>query len=315
MSTKNEVLRLLIASSDKFISGEEIAAALGISRAAVWKAINALREDGNSIIAVTNKGYMLTSKNDTISPELVNEYLENDFEVLCYSVTDSTNNEAKRQLSDGSLRDLLVIADEQTEGRGRQGKSFYSPAHTGVYFTVVLHPMASLVSTVSITTAAAVAVCKAIEMLTDKEPLIKWVNDVYLDGKKICGILTEADTDFETHNVKSVLVGIGINISTEDFPSEIENASSLNADIRRCELVAEITNEICRLSKLPASKFIEYYRTHSLIIGEKINFIKNGVVTPATAIAIDENGGLVVRLENGGETTLTSGEITIRKRD
>lgn len=313
MSTKNEVLSLLIANSNEYISGEMIAENLGVSRAAVWKAIKSLRSEGYSIEAVTNRGYILGGDNDIITPELVAAHLKNDIEVLYYPTVDSTNNEAKRLLAAGKTNKFLITADEQTSGRGRQGKSFYSPALTGVYLTLVLHPMKSLVSTVSITTAAAVAVCRAVEKLTDKKPQIKWVNDVYLDGKKICGILTEAVTDFETQTVTSVIIGVGMNIKTVQFPDDVENAASLNADIRRAELIAAIANELCHAAQSPAKDYMDYYRAHSMIIGERINFIKNGVVTPAKAEYIDENGGLAVRLENGEITTLTSGEISIRR--
>lgn len=306
-------MSLLIANSDSFISGEEIARTLGVSRAAVWKAIKALRGEGYAIDAVTNRGYILGSDNDIITPELIGAHLKNDIEVLCYPTIDSTNNEAKRLLGTGKTNTFLVTADEQTGGRGRQGKTFYSPALTGVYLTLVLHPMKPLGSAVSVTTAAAVAVCRAVERLTDKKPQIKWVNDVYLGGKKICGILTEAVTDFETQTVTSVIIGVGMNIKTVQFPHDVENAASLNADIRRAELIAAIADEIMHVADSPAAEYMDYYRTHSMIIGERINFIKNGVVTPAKAEYIDENGGLAVRLENGEITTLTSGEISIRR--
>ncbi len=313
MSTKNEVLKLLVSKSNEYISGEMIAKKLDVSRAAVWKAIKALRADGYVIDAVTNRGYILGSENDIITPELISAHLKNDVEVICFSTIDSTNNEAKRLVSSGKTNRFLVTSDEQTNGRGRQGKSFYSPALTGVYLSLVLHPMKSLGSTVTITTAAAVAVCRAVEKLTDKKPQIKWVNDVYLDGKKICGILTEAVTDFETQTVTSVVIGVGMNIKTVNFPSDVENAASLGADVKRCELIAAIADELCKIADAPMAEFIDYYRTHSIILGEKINFIRDRKVTAATAVSIDENGGLTVRLENGELTTLTSGEISIRR--
>ena len=314
MSTKNEVLRLLISNSNEYISGEQIAKTLDVSRAAVWKAIKALQSAGYRIDAVTNKGYRLGADNDIITPELLRAHLKNELDLFCYPVIDSTNNEAKRLLAKGETNRLLIVADEQTGGRGRQGKSFYSPALTGVYFTLVLHPMTALSNAVSATTAAAVAVCRAVERLTDKQPKIKWVNDVYLDGRKICGILTEAVTDFETQTVTSVIIGIGMNIKTVNFPDDVENAASLGADVSRCELIAAIADELCDIAEKPPGEFIDYYRSHSMLIGEDINFIKNGAVTPAVAVAIDENGGLTVRLNNGEVTTLTSGEISIRVR-
>lgn len=313
MSTKNDVLKLLIENSDNFISGQQIAGKLGVSRAAVWKAVKVLQKDGCDINAVTNRGYRLGDGNDIITPQLISSRLKYDIEVICYPSIDSTNNEAKRLISAGKENVFLVTADEQTAGRGRQGKSFYSPPLTGVYMTLVLHPMKPIVSAVSTTTAAAVAVCRAIENLTDKKPEIKWVNDVFLGGKKICGILTEAVTDFETQTATSVVIGIGMNIRTVNFPDDVENAASLNYDIRRSDLIAEIANELCKVADSPACEYMDYYRSHSMLIGHQINFIKNGVVTPATAVAIEQNGGLTVRLENGELLTLTSGEISVRR--
>ncbi|MBR3148569.1 MAG: biotin--[Eubacterium sp.] len=313
MSTKNEVLKLLISKSDEYISGEYIATELGVSRAAVWKAIKSLKSEGYDISAVTNRGYKLGEGSDIITPELITSKLDYELEVLCYPTIDSTNNEAKRLVSGGREDVFLVTADEQSGGRGRQGKSFYSPALTGIYMSLVLHPMKPIYSAVSATTAAAVAVCRAVEKLTDKKPEIKWVNDVYLDGKKICGILTEAITDFETQTVTSVVIGVGMNIRTVQFPNDVENAASLNANVKRRELIAAITNELCRIANLPSSDYIDYYRSHSMIIGKRINFIKNGVVTPATAVSIEQGGGLTVRLDDGELLTLTSGEISIRR--
>ncbi len=314
MSTKEDVLRYLIESGTEYVSGEYLAEKLGKSRASVWKAINALKKDGYSISAVTNRGYRLDENNDVLSVDAVASRLRYDIEVIYYPTIDSTNTQAKRLVSENKQNDMLIIAEEQTAGRGRQGKSFYSPPLTGIYFSLVTHPMAPLQNVVTATTAASVAVCRAVERLTDKRPEIKWVNDVYLDGKKICGILTEAVTDFETQTVTSVIIGIGTNIKTFDFPDNVENAASLGVDVKRADLIAEIVNELNKIIRSDYREFIDYYRSHSMIIGEKINFIKEGKVTPATAVEIDETGGLVVRLENGETTTLRSGEISIRKR-
>lgn len=315
MGTKEDVLKILINNADNFISGETLAKKLSKSRAAVWKAIKALQRQGYVIDAVTNKGYRLNEQNDIITQKSLKEFINFDADILYYPIIDSTNNEAKRLVSNGSNRPMLIVAEEQTNGRGRQGKSFYSPPLTGIYMTLVTHPMSKLTNAVTATTAASVAVCKAVEELTDLKPKIKWVNDVYLDGKKICGILTEAITDFETQTVSSVVIGIGMNIKTIHFPDEVENAASLNVNISRVKLIAQIANNLTRILCCDYGEFIDYYISHSMIIGEKINFIKGSKITPATAIDIDSTGGLVVELENGEITTLRSGEISIRKRN
>lgn len=314
MSLKKDILYSLLRSND-YISGEQLAKKFGKSRAAVWKAVKSLIHDGYDIDAVTNKGYKLTDNNDVVSAQSIKSYLKNDIDVICLDCVDSTNNECKRMLADGQYGVFLVTADEQTAGRGRQGKTFYSPIATGVYFSLVIRPHAALKNAVTATTAASVAVCKAIEQLTDKQPKIKWVNDVYVDNKKICGILTEAITNFEEGIVDSVIIGIGINISTHSFPDGVDNAGCLNADVDRNRLIAKTVDELLHIAGGDYKSFIDYYRSHSLVIGERIKFIQNAKVTPATAIEIDETGGLVVRLDDGTVTTLRSGEISIRKME
>lgn len=315
MDTKHQVLKYLISNSNNYISGQKLAYELGKTRASVWKAIKSLQAEGFQIDAVTNKGYRINDKNDILNEEILNAGLENELRVFYYPSIDSTNNQAKKLIAQDNTEDLLVVAEEQTAGRGRQGKSFYSPALTGVYFSVVTHPMTELANAVTATTVAAVAVCRAIEKLTDRKPKIKWVNDVYLDDKKVCGILTEAVSDFETQTVTSVIVGIGMNIKTVAFPHGVENAGALGVDIKRAELVCAVTNELLKLSKSSWNDVISYYRSHSMLIGEKINFIQNGRITPATAVSIDEQGGLIVELEDSKQITLKSGEISIRKRN
>lgn len=310
MSLKEDVLRELI-KTDEYISGEVLARKFGKSRAAVWKAIKTLIADGCSIVAVTNKGYRLLEGGRPASSCEIKAFLENDFDVVHYKSIDSTNNACKRLLADGKAGEFLVFADEQSAGRGRQGKSFYSPKLDGVYFSVVLKPYAKLQNAVTATTAASVAVCKAIEKLTDKKPQIKWVNDVYLGGKKICGILTEAITDFEQGIVESVIVGIGININENEC--DIENIGFLGCDIDKNRLIAEVTNELVKTACSDYENFIDYYISHSLIIGKDIKFIQNGKATQAKAIAIDKTGGLEIELENGEHQTLRSGDISIRK--
>ncbi len=312
MSLKEDLLERLIADGD-YVNGEQLAADLGKSRAAVWKAVKALQKEGWDIAAVRNRGYRLSESNDLLSAARVNRFLNRDIEVLYYPVIDSTNNEAKRLLADnGAQLPALIVANEQSAGRGRQGKSFYSPADTGIYFSFVTEPKVSLQNAVGATTAAAVAVCRAIEGLTDAKPQIKWVNDVYLNGAKICGILTEAVTDFESGTVSAVIIGIGINISTLTFPEEVENAGCLGRKIQRAELVGAIARELLEIAFCDTAEYIDYYRSHSMLLGRKINFIENGRVTPATALAIDERGGLTVKTENGEIKTLRSGEISIR---
>lgn len=311
MTLKEFVLKELRENDGKYISGQELAEKSGKSRAAVWKAVKALKKDGFSVLAVTNRGYALDSESDVLTENRIKAAMRHDIKIICLDETDSTNSYAKRIAGDSDCGALLITADRQTAGRGRQGKHFYSPAGTGIYMSLVVHPNSLLQSAVSATTAAAVAVCRAIERLSDIRPQIKWVNDVYCGGSKVCGILTEAVSDFELGIVTSVIIGIGINISTADFPAEAGNAGSLNADIRRADLIAATADELLDIVFGDYADFIEYYRSHSMLLGKKISFMQGGKITPATAVAIDEKGGLVVETEDGARQTLRSGEISI----
>ena len=313
MGLKNDVLTYLCKKQDSFVSGEELALEFGKSRAAVWKAVKSLQSEGYLIDAQTNKGYRLSAENDVLNAQEIEKYINFDCKVCYYETLDSTNTQAKRLINEGENGVMLVVGGEQTAGRGRQGKSFYSPSKTGVYLSLVVHPMTGLQNAVTATTAASVAVCRAIESLTDRKPKIKWVNDVYLDDKKICGILTEAVTDFETRTVTSVIVGIGLNISTTDFPQDVENASCLGVRLERSGLIGAIANELNSVVQGDYSDFIDYYRSHSMIIGENIYYIENGVKNQARAVGIDSCGGLEIELADSSRTVLRSGEITIRK--
>ena len=307
---KEDILKTLSGARERYLSGQELAKTFGVSRSAVWKVVKALQADGVEIEAVTNKGYRLSpntlTRFDIVLPEGVELYF--------YDSINSTNTQAKRLLAEGLSGNALITANEQTAGRGRQGRSFYSPKNTGIYYSYVFHPQKTLADAVFITTAAAVSVIRAIERLSAVNPTIKWVNDVYVEGKKICGILTEAVSDFESGALESVIVGIGINVSTASFPAELQNtAASLgDASITRAQLLNTAVEELVRVAEdLENPAIMEDYKRHSAVIGKEITFIKNGITTKAVAIGIDEKGGLVVKTEQG-TLTLSSGEITVR---
>ena len=196
VKSKSAVLHMLLGSPN-YISGQELANRLGVSRQTVGKCVQQLREEGYKIEATQRLGYKFLGDNNLVTAEVLTPRLHCPLEPIYYATVDSTNTEAKRLLNAGYRGNFLVVADEQTAGRGRQGKQFYSPRGTGIYMTVVVHHGRRLQDAVSVTTAAGVAVCRAIEELTDKHPQIKWVNDVYIDDKKICGILTEAVVGME----------------------------------------------------------------------------------------------------------------------
>lgn len=238
--------------------------------------------------------------------------------ILCHEVIDSTNNEAKRMLLAGFSGNAILTAAQQTGGRGRLGRSFFSPAGTGIYLSLILQPKMDLENMVMLTAAAAVTLVRAILRLTDAEPAIKWVNDIYLDGKKICGILAESVIRPGETAPAGIIIGIGLNMNTTDFPEELSGiAGSLHAEgVSKNRMIAEIAKEMFTLAADPSdTSYLAQYRAHSLVLGRRIAFFCNGERTEALATGIDEAGGLIVRTDHGQEQILRTGEITLRLAD
>lgn len=319
MTSKDSVLSFLQKNTDGFTSGQEIANALGISRNSVWKAVKSLRRDGFSIDAVTNCGYRLQSSHDNVISEAsVRQCLKKytDIPIYCFKELDSTNKYAKQIASEGAPEGALVIADTQTAGRGRLGRSFFSPPGTGIYFTVILHPESLFANAPFITTAASVAVASAVRRLSGRDARIKWVNDVYIGSKKICGILTEAVTDLESGTVESAVCGIGINYMTGAFPPELKDtATSIFTDspnVTRSELLAAIVEDLLDMIKaLPDHSFMDVYRSLSFVIGKDVTLKVGSRTIEGHVSDIDSMGGLVADI--GGRTEVfRSGEVTLR---
>ncbi len=235
--------------------------------------------------------------------------LEGLFKVITLDVTDSTNNEAKRIIASGEKEPFLVVANAQTNGRGRQGKSFFSPKDTGLYMTVCFPIKENAQSFLYMTSAAAVSVVREILSLTGTICRIKWVNDIYLDGKKISGILTE----YVSGENPCIIVGIGINLTTAKFPDDIkEIAGTLSKDISPTLIASGITLRLKTYFDKGSSSFMEDYRKFSLVLDEDITYIKNGEAYFGRAIEILDSGALLVLKEDGTKEILDSGEISLR---
>lgn len=323
MSVKKEVLTLLEANRYRDLSGQDIAELLGVTRAAVWKAVKALKDEGYVIGAANNRGYRLLENSDVLSAEGISLGLEERYrtrEIVVYKCIDSTNMEVKRRALEGAKEGLVVLAEEQTAGRGRRGRSFASPAGTGIYMSFLFRPTPEQSSdVVLITTAASVAVCRAVRNVLHEEPSIKWVNDVYFRDKKICGILTEAVSDFESGRIDTVVVGIGINYREPQggFPEEVRDIAGAVCEgdntVPRNTLVAAVINELFSLYDSLADKaYMADYRRWSNVIGRKVKFTSGNDWAYGTAKDIDEDGGLVIEMEDGSERVLRTGEITLR---
>lgn len=318
MQLKIEILKALESARGKDISGQELASRFGVSRNAIWKAVNSLKEEGYLIRAGKNRGYCLAEENDILSAVAIAGAIEHRIKglsVFVHREIDSTNDEAKRQITGGREGVCLVVSDAQTAGRGRQGKSFFSPAGAGIYMTLAFPSRLPLTAAVSVTTAAAVAVFRAIRDETGLETEIKWVNDLYLDGKKVCGILTEAISDFEAGEVRHLIVGVGLNLYPAEYPADIVHiATPLNVKhVNRNRMIARIVDRLLEcLGTLGTGAHLDTYRRHSMVLGREITYYRNGVATAARAIDIDEDGWLVIKHQDGSQDVLNSGEITIR---
>lgn len=240
-----------------------------------------------------------------LNANIINSLLKLNADVKVFESINSTNIYAE-EIAEKSKKPIVIVSECQTAGKGRNGKTFFSP-DTGLYLSLVTHPDSDYFSLATVTCGTAVAVCRAIEKLTSLSPQIKWVNDIYIDNKKVCGILCRALGG--NGKVEHLITGIGINICTKEFPDEIKDtAGSLNVEIDRNLLAAEIVNQIVILSE---NDYMGEYRKKSCVIGKEITYFINGISHKGNAIDVDENGGLVVE-KNDKKITLTGGEITVR---
>ena len=323
--TKEKLLALFEENKGTYFSGEEIAERLSVSRTAVWKAVNSLRGEGYEIDAVQNKGYCLSVSTDILSAPGIRKYLKPacaflEPEVL--PVAESTNVLLKERAGAGAKEGYVILANSQTEGRGRLGRSFYSPADTGIYMSLLLRPRAySPDQAVRLTTMAAVAACEAIEEVSGRRAQIKWVNDIFMDDKKVSGILTEAAFSLEDNGLDYIVVGIGINAypPKEGFPADVAQVAGAVFQTRQNDgknhLAAAFLNHF--ISYYAAGENMDYaekYRARSLVIGKEIRVLSPAGEKEAVALDVDEECRLVVRYEDGSREKLSSGEISVRLR-
>jgi BirA family biotin operon repressor/biotin-[acetyl-CoA-carboxylase] ligase len=323
VTTKEKLLALLEDSKGTFFSGEEIARTLQVSRAAVWKAVNALREDGYTIDAATNKGYRLSPDSDILSPQGIRRFLKPEYRDLDLTVlptASSTNALVREKANQGRPEGCVIVACEQTDGRGRYGRQFFSPIDSGVYLSLLLRPTAySPQQATCLTAAAAAAMCQAIEAVTGQQPGIKWVNDIFLHGKKVCGILTEAAVGLETGALDYMVLGAGVNLypPVKGFPEEIQPIAGSVLE-RSCpeaknRLVGEFLNRFWDFYTHPECRtYLEDYRSRSLAIGQNVTVLSAGRAVSAYAYGIDDDFRLLVRYENGDTEALSYGEIRIQ---
>ena len=321
--TKQHIIDILSRQKGQYLSGAVIADMLSVSRNAVWKAVKELQNDGCDIVSAVNRGYALLSDYELLSAEGIRKYLECPERVAAIEVYDalpSTNRAAKALAVADAPHGTVVVANAQTEGRGRHGRTFFSPAESGLYMSVIWKPTGlGVMPPSAITAFAAVCVSEAIEAVTGKSPSIKWVNDIFWQGKKVGGILTEAVTDFESRSLQWVVLGIGLNVMMppEGFPSELQGVAGAlygEADVPpvRNRLAAEIVNRILGCDELPtAAEIYGAYKKRLCMLGEMVSVAEGDEAYRAVAVDIDDTGRLLVCKENGDVHALLAGEIHI----
>lgn len=319
---KTEILQVLRTTND-YVSGQELCDRLGVSRTAVWKTINKLKEEGYEIEAIQNKGYRLLSYPDVVTESEIKSRLETEWAgntVVYAEVVDSTNNLAKRLGEEGKSHGTLAIAEEQTAGKGRRGRSWSAPPGFGIWMSLLLRPNLNPSCASMLTLVSGLSVTRAIEEVTGLKVQIKWPNDIVYEGKKICGILTEMSAEME--GIHYVVVGIGINVNIEEFPEELkQKATSLKIICGKKIDRVEIVTAFLKYFESDYSKFLKTedlellktdYEYRLVNLNQKVNILdgKKGYI--GTAIGIEKDGGLLVEKEDKSVIAVTSGEVSVR---
>ena len=312
-STKQALLQALSAAEGGYISGQQLAETLGVSRAAIHKAALSLTAQGYALDSAPRRGYRLLG-GDPFCAEAVGPYPA---PVYCYDALESSNLTAKQLALTGAPHGTLILTGQQNAGRGRVGRRFESPAGKGGYCSLLLRPSLSAADAQTVTVGAAVAVARVVKALCGLELGIKWVNDLYYQGKKVCGILTEAGTDIESGQLEWLVVGIGLNLTTTaaDWPDELaRTAGSLfpggPSPVSRAALAGAIAREL--LSLCPAFDCLDEYRARCFVPGHWVTVCTNSETYAAKALFIDDAGRLVVEREGGRQEALRHGEVSIR---
>ncbi len=307
----HEILFQTLSQADDYVNGEQLAKELGVSRTSIWKAIQRLEKEGVVIESLKKKGYKLIS-GDILLPEVIasNTHLNVSLNEHC----SSTQLDAKLGMEANHEGNTLYLANSQSAGKGRFGRSYYCPDQGGIYMSLHLKPQLPPEELPPYTLMVAAAICKAIKNLTLIDVSIKWVNDIYYREKKIGGILTEAITSIETGLVTDVIIGVGFNMAISTFPEELKTkAGSLfegPCPITRNDLICEIWKEFFQTD---VDELVYLYKERSLVLGRTVTFEQNQQTYQGIAKDISDTGQLLVQLDKKKEIWLNSGEISLTK--
>lgn len=319
---KSEILRILRAANGYF-SGQQLCEIMGVSRTAVWKAINELKAEGYRIEAVRNRGYCLLEDADVITQAELQSMLHCKWignRLEYFDKTDSTNLQARKLAEEGAPHGTLVVADSQYAGKGRRGREWDSPKGVGIWMSIILRPDIHPLRASMLTLVAGMAVTEGVKSLTGLNPMIKWPNDVVFQGKKLCGILTEMSTEDEC--IRYVIAGIGINVNNEGFSQELSRtATSLKLekgeDVRRSPVIRAVTEafeayygrfmETCDMTLLK-----DEYNRALANAGRGVTVLDSGGQYEGTALGIDGEGSLLVEKKDKTVVAVISGEVSVR---
>jgi len=328
-----KILKYLKKAKAQFVSGEELSELFGMSRTAIWKRMESIKDEGFNIEAVTKKGYRLIMEETAcgknapygrlaVQSELTGSVFGHNLKF--FQETDSTNQVLKKMAAQDAPEGTVVISDMQSEGRGRRGKAWSSSPNLGIWMSILLRPNLHPSSVQTLTLAASVAVMRALEPFRIEGIGIKWPNDILINGKKVCGILTELSAEAE--KVDWVIIGIGLNVnhSESDFPDDIRSlATSLRMNVNnetlldRSVIAADIIDEMEKVYRCFIERGLAWvvreWKKYNITLGKRIKIINQQGEANAEAIDVTEEGRLIVKDENGKEHELYSGEISIRE--
>ncbi|WP_052218623.1 biotin--[acetyl-CoA-carboxylase] ligase [Thermincola ferriacetica] len=323
---KDEILNLLKKSERSFLSGEEISSRLQVSRTAVWKHIQALREDGYTIESRSKVGYRLVTVPDRLYPGEITAGLKTRVigsRIVHFDTIGSTNDKGKELAANGAPEGLVIVAEEQTTGRGRLGRTWSSPKGRGIWMSVILRPEINPMDAPKLTLLTAVALARTFDSYPGIQPGIKWPNDVFIKGKKIAGVLTEMNAELERINYVVVGIGVNVNTSRAELPPEIENiATSLYIETGKSwsrkdfltKLLEELEALYLSFKMGEYAAVVEEWKKYSVTLNKKIKVTSPGVALEGTAVDLDDDGALIVRTRDGSLKRVVAGEITFASR-
>lgn len=318
---KNKILSILLSSND-FVSGQSLANQLGVSRQAVWKGVNALKEDGYEISSTPNKGYKLVSSPDFLNVEAIKTHLNTELigrEIIVLDSVGSTNDYLKELGNNGCREGVVVTTREQTKGKGRLGRTWLSKRDENIAFSILLRPKVSPGGIVTVTHLAGLAMCKALRETTGLDCKIKWPNDIVVGSKKLVGILTEMTAEFDA--VEYIVIGIGINIDQVVFPEEIEyKSTSILLETGRhydknrlfAKFLDRLEGELLRNDLRMSQTALNEYKDLCATIGKSVTFTRGSRKINGMAVGVSENGELKVMLSDGSICNVYFGEVTVQ---